>query len=135
MWDWLDHLKEPVLTAQDLPQMLRHTENPPEGLQTLDKVRCANQLLREGSVHLCRLKRRLVPTWYPDLVPDGGKGHTRVLTLIFRFTPQPHRVCQRITHHVPAHVWGWNPSAIMVAHTHFSVNTMMDTCETHFGAL
>ncbi len=40
-------------------------------------------------------------------------------------TPNSHRVRQRITHsfydiphHVPVHVWGWNPSAIMVAHTH-----------------
>ncbi len=43
-------------------------------------------------------------------------------TLHKPMTPQPHRVCQRITHHAPC-VWGWNPSAIMVAHTHFSVNT------------
>ncbi len=48
----------------------------------------------------------------------------------------PHvRVRQRITHRAPAHVWGWNPSAIMVAHTHFSVNTTIDIVETHFGAL
>ncbi len=32
------------------------------------------------------------------------------------------------------HIWGWNPSAIMVAHTHFSVNTTMDMCETHAAA-
>ncbi len=50
-------------------------------------------------------------------------------------TPQPHRVCQRITQHAPAHVWGWNPSTIMVAHVHFSVNTTIDILETHFGAL
>ena len=46
-------------------------------------------------------------------------------------TPRPHRVRQRITHHVPAHVWGWNPSVIMVAHMHLSVNTTIDICETH----
>ncbi len=50
-------------------------------------------------------------------------------------TPPPHRVRQRITHHAPAHVWGWNPSAIMVAHMHFSVNTTIDIRETLFGAL
>ena len=50
-------------------------------------------------------------------------------------TPQPHRMRQRITHHAPAHVWGWNPSAIMVVHTHFSVNTTIDKGKTHFGAL
>ncbi len=45
-------------------------------------------------------------------------------------TPGPHRVRQRITHsfynishHTPAHVWGWTPSAIMVVHMHFSANT------------
>ncbi len=50
-------------------------------------------------------------------------------------TTRPHRVRQRITHHAPAHVWGWNPSTIMVSHMHFSVNTTIDIRETHFGQL
>ncbi len=31
-------------------------------------------------------------------------------------------------HHAPApaHVWGWNPSAVMLAHLHFSVNSTID---------
>ncbi len=33
---------------------------------------------------------------------------------------------QDILHHMPAHVRGWNPSAIMVVH--FSVNTTIDKC-------
>ncbi len=41
-------------------------------------------------------------------------------------TPQPHRVRQRVTHHAPARVWGWNPSTIMVAHRCFSENTTID---------
>ncbi len=31
-----------------------------------------------------------------------------------------------VLHHVPVYVWGWNPSVIMVAHMHFSVNTTID---------
>ncbi len=57
-------------------------------------------------------------------------------------TPRSHRTRQRIMHsfyeilhHVPAHVWSCNPTSIMVAHMHFSVNTTIDICETHFGAL
>ncbi len=67
---------------------------------------------------------------------------SRTLVPVLSVTPQPHCMRQRITHsfydiphHAPAHVWGWNPSAIMVAHTHFSVNTTMDIGETHFGVL
>ncbi len=56
-----------------------------------------------------------------------------------RETSEPHRKhTKRVTpqpHHAPAHVWGWNPSAIMVAHMHFSVNTTIDIRETHFGGL
>ncbi len=52
------------------------------------------------------------------------------VTAVVLITPQPHRMCQCIMHHAPAHVWGWTPSAIM-AHMHFSVNTTMDICETH----
>ena len=33
---WL--FQEPVLTTQDLPEMLRYTDNPPEGLHKLEKV-------------------------------------------------------------------------------------------------
>ncbi len=50
-------------------------------------------------------------------------------------TLDPHRVRQRITHHAPAHAWGWNPPAIMVVHTQFSVNTTTDKSDTHFGVL
>ncbi len=73
---------------------------------------------------------------------ETGRESFRGVLQLNLLTPQPHRVRQRITHgfydiphHAPAHVWGWNPSVIMVVHTHFSVNTTMDMCETHFGAL
>ncbi len=59
----------------------------------------------------------------------------------WQLTPRSHRVRQRIMHsfydiphHVPVHVWGCNPSEIMVVHMHFSVTTTIDKCETHFGA-
>ena len=52
----------------------------------------------------------------------------------WQVTPNSHRMCQRITrsfydipHHAPAHVWHWNPSAIMVVHTHL-VWTQPWTC-------
>ncbi len=45
-------------------------------------------------------------------------------------TPWSHRVRQRIMHCLydilhpaPTHIWGWSPSAILVAHTYFSMNT------------
>ncbi len=28
------------------------------------------------------------------------------------------RTLLRILHHAPVHIWGWNPSTIIVAHTH-----------------
>lgn len=37
MWDWIDALKEPVLPAQDLPQMLEYTGRPKKGLALLNK--------------------------------------------------------------------------------------------------
>ena len=38
LWDWLDHLKEPVLHPQDMPHMLEHTSDPSTGLNVLEKV-------------------------------------------------------------------------------------------------
>ena len=38
LYDWLDHLKEPVLSPQDVPQMLNHIEEPMVGLARLSKV-------------------------------------------------------------------------------------------------
>ncbi len=82
---------------------------------------------------------------YPEiyLLHNGYKQFYNSYEVTFRrnfVTPLPHRVRQRITHSfydIPhhVHVWGWNPSVIMVVHTHFSVNTTMDMRETHFGAL
>ncbi|CAH1784299.1 unnamed protein product [Owenia fusiformis] len=37
MWDWLDHLKEPVLRIQDLNILLNHMEEPMKGLRRLEK--------------------------------------------------------------------------------------------------
>ena len=38
LWDWLDHLKEPLLHPQDLPHMLENIHEPINGLALLDKV-------------------------------------------------------------------------------------------------
>lgn len=37
MWDWLDHLKVPVLRAQDLTLMAQFSDDPDTGLQKLEK--------------------------------------------------------------------------------------------------
>ena len=52
-------------------------------------------------------------------------GRPGLYLLVVTVTPNSHRMRQRITHsfydilhHAPAHIWGWNPSKIMVAHMH-----------------
>ncbi len=53
----------------------------------------------------------------PDTV-SADAPRRECTSLNIHVTPNSHRVRQRITHHAPAHIWGWNPSAIMVAHMH-----------------
>ncbi len=76
-----------------------------------------------------------------DLKSSGVLLPMRTWNLTTFLTPRPHRVCQRITHsfydilHLhQCMFWGWNQSAIMVAHMHFSVNTSMHTSLPHYFA-
>ena len=50
LWEWLDHLKEPVLHPQDMPQMLEHSSDPHTGLSMLEKV--SSVIIPQGSIQV-----------------------------------------------------------------------------------
>ncbi len=69
---------------------------------------------------VCMVKGKEVSTHQ-----GNGPCETEVCAYVCASDPNSHRMHQRITHRfydilhqAPAHVWGWNPSAIIVAHMH-----------------
>ncbi|XP_064605201.1 protein tyrosine phosphatase domain-containing protein 1-like isoform X2 [Liolophura sinensis] len=60
LWDWLNHLKEPVLRAQDISTLLDHVDDPDVGLKRLEKGICVTvEYLMKVLVHLQPLEEEL----------------------------------------------------------------------------
>lgn len=52
LWDWLDHLSQPILSPQDLPLILEHCQSPSNGLKLMEKVLYINAFSHVAAIHI-----------------------------------------------------------------------------------